>query len=132
MSMTAPRRHVLVRFRSATAAHLNRSERGISFVIFALAIVVLLGMVAVGIDGGRLYDERRQAQNAADHAALAAAFAACTSTSTDPAVLLATAGAAGLASADENGYDDHRTTNDVTVTLAPGSTAAENRYQARV
>jgi Flp pilus assembly protein TadG len=113
-------------------AHLNRSERGISFVIFALAIVVLLGMVAVGIDGGRLYDERRQAQNAADHAALAAAFAACTSTSTDPAVLLATAVAAGLASADENGYDDNGTTNDVTITSAPGSTATVPRYQARV
>jgi hypothetical protein len=27
--------------------------------------------VAVGIDGGRIYDERRRAQNAADHAATA-------------------------------------------------------------
>src|SRR5918999_2617999 len=114
MSMTPPRRHVLVRFRSATVAHLNRSERGITFILFALAIVVLLGMVAVGIDGGRLYDERRQAQNAADHAALAAAFAACTSTSTDPAVLLATAVAAGLASADENGYDANGPDTDLT------------------
>src|SRR5918992_4744856 len=97
MSMTGSRRRSIDRLGSAITAHLNRSERGISFVIFALAIVVLLGMVAVGIDGGRLYDERRQAQNAADHAALAGALAACTSTSTQSAVLLGNPGAARLA-----------------------------------
>jgi hypothetical protein len=86
----------------------------------------------VGIDGGRIFDERRQAQNAADHAALAAAYAACTSPSTDPAVLLAAAVLAGRASAAENGYDNNGTTNTVTIIRAPGSVAAENRYQARV
>lgn len=111
---------------------MNRSERGITLVLFALAIVVVLGMVAVGVDGGRLFDERRQAQNAADHAAVAAAYAACASSSSDPAVLLATAVAAGLASADANGYDDNGTTNQVAITFAPGSAAPDHKYLARV
>lgn len=45
-------------------------------VLLVLGFVVLLGFVALAIDGGMLYSDRRIAQNAADAAALAGAGAA--------------------------------------------------------
>jgi Flp pilus assembly protein TadG len=49
-------------------------RRGAILVWFALLLVLLLGMVGLVIDGGLLMATHRQAQNAADAAALAAAF----------------------------------------------------------
>lgn len=115
-TMTSPPRRGIARLWDALAAHLDHSQRGITFVVFALAIVVLLGMVALGIDGGRLYDERRSAQNAADHAALTAAHASCVRGFTD-----AQSQAAGLASATENGYDNDGTTNVVEIAVEGSS-----------
>jgi len=43
-------------------------------VLLSLFVITLLGLVALGVDGGSLYMYRRQAQNAADAAALAGAF----------------------------------------------------------
>jgi hypothetical protein len=43
----------------------------------AFAVVVLMGIMAVAIDGGRIYTLRRDAQNAADAAALQGAKAVC-------------------------------------------------------
>lgn len=71
---------------------------------------MIMGMTALAIDGGRLYSERRSTQNAADHAAVAAAFAECTGAS------VAEAQAAGLAAAADNGFDNNGTTNTVTIT----------------
>lgn len=51
------------------------NERGQSLVVFAIFLTVLLGFVAVAVDAGRFYAERRFLQNAADAAALAAATA---------------------------------------------------------
>jgi hypothetical protein len=48
-------------------------QRGAFLVIAAILIAVLLGMVALGIDVGRLYAMRSEMQNAVDAAALAAA-----------------------------------------------------------
>lgn len=48
-------------------------QRGAFLVLAALLMAVLLGMVALGIDVGRLYALRSEIQNAADAAALAAA-----------------------------------------------------------
>lgn len=48
-----------------------RDDSGASAVMVALMIVVLLGMVAIVIDGGMLYAEKRSMQNAADAGALA-------------------------------------------------------------
>jgi len=108
--------HLVGRLRRALSSHLQRSESGVTFVIFAMAIIALLGMVAVGVDGGRLYDERRQAQNAADHAATTAAHALCVrELPTDQAA------AAGVASAATNGYDDDGTSNAVTVSYVSGT-----------
>ena len=50
-------------------------ESGQVFVLIALGLVGLLGFAALAIDGGMVYSHRRQAQNAADAAVLAAALA---------------------------------------------------------
>jgi hypothetical protein len=66
-----------------------------------LLVVILLGFTALAIDGGILYFEQRQAQNAADAALLAATYEMC-SNEADAATIQA----AGLAAALENGYDN--------------------------
>lgn len=52
---------------------LRRGKQAQSLVIVALSATVLFGIIALGLDGGRLYFERRDVQNAADAAALAGA-----------------------------------------------------------
>jgi Flp pilus assembly protein TadG len=53
--------------------HSLRTKRGQSLVIIALSATALFGIIALGLDAGRLYFERRDVQNAADAAALAGA-----------------------------------------------------------
>ncbi len=52
----------------------NRKERGQAIVMIALALVGLIAFTALAIDGGNAFADRRQAQNAADTAVLAAAL----------------------------------------------------------
>src|SRR5215216_1445961 len=54
---------------------LKSQERGQALVIIALAVVGLFGFSALAIDGSRVFSDRRNAQNAADTAALSAALA---------------------------------------------------------
>lgn len=56
-----------------TAEH--RGERGQAIVLFALLLVVVVGGAGLLVDGGMAWANRRQAQAAADFAALAAAKA---------------------------------------------------------
>src|SRR3970282_1738548 len=51
----------------------RRGERGQTLVLAVLAMAVLLGFTAMAIDVGLAFQERRNAQNGADAAALAAA-----------------------------------------------------------
>lgn len=51
----------------------RRAERGQAIVLIAAAMLAMVGIVAMAIDGGRIYFDRRQLQAAADAAALAAA-----------------------------------------------------------
>lgn len=81
-------------------------EQGAVVVLVAIVALVLFGFVALALDGGLLFGERRDVQNTADHAALNAAWAACQGT--DPV-------AAGLASAARNGFDNDAVTNMVTI-----------------
>lgn len=79
----------------------------------AISLVVLVGFAALAIDGGLGFDQRRGTQNAADNAALAAAWEEC-----NPRV----AGApdpvgSALAVAAQNGYDDNDP--EVVVTVNP-------------
>jgi hypothetical protein len=57
----------------------KQSERGQVLVLVILAIVVIMGFAALSVDMGRVYSTKRQAQNAADAAAMAAASARATS-----------------------------------------------------
>lgn len=87
-----------------------RSEAGQAVVLMALALVGLVAFAALAIDAGRMYSEKRHAQNAADNAALAAARAMCLDQDfTSAARLLA----------GENGYDNDGVNNIVTVFNPP-------------
>jgi uncharacterized membrane protein len=49
---------------------INKSEKGQALIFLALGMVVFLGFVALAIDGGMLFSDRRHAQNASDASAL--------------------------------------------------------------
>lgn len=59
------------------------SERGQVLVLVAVAIIGMLAILALVLDGGNTYAKRRQAQNAADAGALAGAAARCRGTVSD-------------------------------------------------
>jgi len=101
----------------------NSSERGQVLVIIALAILGLVGMTGLAIDGSRAYSDRRHAQNAADTAALAAALAHVRTPDEDWT-------AVGYSRAASNGYDDNETTNFVDVHYPPadGPYAGNTEY----
>jgi len=90
----------------------SRSDRegGQLLVIFAMAIIGLIGMTGLIIDGGDTFLQRRDQQNAADVAAMAAGYAALNSQDYN---------AAAQAVAATNGYTNG--TGGVTVTVTAGS-----------
>jgi Flp pilus assembly protein TadG len=53
---------------------LRKSEKGQALVLIVFAIVGMLALVGLAMDGGQSFSDRRKAQNAADSAALAAAL----------------------------------------------------------
>ncbi len=88
------------------------SEKGQAIVLLVLFIIGLVAITALAVDGGRLYQGRRQAQNGADNAALAGAQAICHAASVS---------SAALAVAAQNGFNNDGTTNTVTVNHPPSS-----------
>ena len=83
-------------------------------VLFTLALIAMIALVGLVIDGGAAYAQRRGQQNAADLAALAAADALYNGKSQAEATTIAK----GVSST--NAYADG--TNGVTVTVSyPGS-----------
>ena len=99
---------------SAPAIRRSRQERerGQMLVIFALALVALVGMVGLIIDGGDSFLQRRDQQNVADAAAMAAGYASVNGQ--DPTAVAKTVAAA-------NGYTDG--VNGATVTVTVTSSA---------
>jgi hypothetical protein len=97
---------------------LHRSGAVTAWVVVCLSVIV--GILALGMDGGRMMEERRAAQAAADAAALAAANDLYNNYQlhhgTDPK---GTARAAALASAAANGYSNDGTSSSVTVNIPP-------------
>ena len=91
------------------------AERGQILVMAVLLLTVLLGLVGLAVDAGFHYAERRQVQNAADQAALAAAWELNLGGTT------AAATAAALENANGNGFDNNGTSNTVTVNIPPTS-----------
>src|SRR5271166_5538254 len=94
----------------------SASRRGAVLAWLVASLGVVIAVVAIGMDGGRLMDGRRSARAAADAAALAAAADLyanyATNQGTDP---LGTARQAALNSAAANGYANDGTTSTVTV-----------------
>jgi len=54
---------------------LHPSEKGQALILITFGIIALIGFTALAVDGGRAFEDKRHAQNAADTAALAAALA---------------------------------------------------------
>lgn len=97
-----------------------RGERGQVLMLLALAAIGFFAITGLAIDGSAKLSDRRHAQNAADTAALAGAYALAKN---DAQWQLA-----ALDLAEDNGYDnthahDGRLTNDVTVYNPPISGA---------
>ena len=82
----------------------RETERGQAVVLFALLLVVVLGAAGLLVDGGMAWANRRQAQAAADFAALAAAKAVVDGGSQCNAAGLALARTAASQVADLNGF----------------------------
>jgi Flp pilus assembly protein TadG len=85
-------------------------ERGQTLIIVALALVGLVGIAALVIDGGNAFQDKQKAQNAADAAALASAHARITGGDLV---------AAAMASAAENGYSNDGVTNIISLYSPP-------------
>ena len=78
----------------------KKSEKGQALVLIAFAAVGLFAFTALSVDGGRVFSDRRHAQNAADTAALAAALARVRAQSDPDGAAIAS----GEARALSNGY----------------------------
>lgn len=104
------------------------SHRGQVLILFVFAVIGLVGITGVAIDGGNIYADRRHAQNAADTSALAAAVvkidqekggaAGCTDLTT-PSVCGALVKNAALDMARTNGYNSDVVDNTVEVHIPP-------------
>lgn len=101
-------------------------ERGQILVIFALALIVIIGMVGLVLDAGSAFAQRRGEQNAADLASIAGANAYM-NTSGTVAARTAAAQAAAIAAATRNGY-----TNGVNGATVPTPTVELLKSGARV
>jgi len=88
-----------------------KQARGQALVLIALAIVGLAGIAGLVVDGGNIFLDRRNAQNAADSAVLAAALTRVESSGSPPAT--------AIASAKKNGYNNDGVTNKVEVHIPP-------------
>jgi len=105
--------------------NMPKSQKGQALILIAFGMVVLIGFTALAIDGGRAFEDKRHAQNAADTAALAGALAYQNK-------LDITTAAQGRATS--NGFDNNGTTNKVKITvtnitegsrICPGSAAGK-------
>jgi Flp pilus assembly protein TadG len=92
-----------------------RDERGQVLVVFALALIAIVAMTGLVLDGGSTFVQRREQQNVADAAVVAAAYGYANTGST------ASASAAGLAIATANGYADGTGGVSVTITNSAGN-----------
>jgi Flp pilus assembly protein TadG len=90
----------------------NISRPGQALIILVLGIMGLMGIVALAVDGGNAYAERRRAQNAADAAALAGALERINNNTS-------TWVNAVYASAAQNGFNNDGQTNTVRVFSPP-------------
>jgi Flp pilus assembly protein TadG len=67
-----------------TSGDTRRDERGVTIIMVAISIFLLMAMAALAVDVGVLYTARTSAQHAADAAALAGAYTFTIATDTQP------------------------------------------------
>lgn len=91
----------------------KHNERGQALIVVVIALVVLAGLAGLVIDGGNSFLDRRNAQNAADSAALAAALARIRGGQNPMTV--------GLNSAAQNGYANDGARSIVTIHIPPAT-----------
>jgi hypothetical protein len=98
-------------FKNFAQMKVNPDERGAVAVIVGISLLMLMGFAALAIDAGMGYNDRRGTQNAADLAALAAAWEDCNPASASSPNPIQ----AARTTAADNGYDhtDTNTTVDV-------------------
>jgi hypothetical protein len=105
----------------------NARRRGAVTVWLLVGLVVIIGIVAIGMDGGRMLDKRRHAQATADATALAGAASVfqidITQYGTANGNKRNAAQTAGLAQAAANGFNNDGITSTVTVNYPPSSGA---------
>jgi Flp pilus assembly protein TadG len=99
----------------------TKPERGQALIVIVLAIVALAGMAGLVIDGGNVFLDKRNAQNAADSAALAAALTRGRGGSNAASV--------ALDSAAQNGYNNDGSTNKVEVHYPPADGPYKNNAE---
>lgn len=100
-----------------------RGERGQILILFALAVVVIVGMMGLVLDGGAAYAQRRAEQGVADLASVAGATAYLNTAGT-VADKTAAADAAARAIAAANGYTHGLNNVTVDVVIAGGTYGA--------
>ncbi len=106
----------------------SRPARGQVFVLVSLALVALIGMVGLVVDGGLLYVARRQMQTAADAAAIVGANALQGSSTVSAGYQQA-----GTDAASNNGFKNSANSVSVTVTqVSCPNTSGEDCVQAKV
>jgi Flp pilus assembly protein TadG len=99
----------------------RQRQQGQILVIFALALVAIVAMTGLVLDGGSTFVQKRDMQNVADAASLAGGYAYGNSTATDDTTKKAVATAAALSIAAANGYTNGTSGVVVDVALdAPG------------
>ena len=96
-------------------------ERGQALIIIVLAMIALAGMAGLVIDGGNVFLDKRNAQNAANSAALAAALTRGRGG--------ANVAGAALDNAAQNGYDNNGSTNVVEVHYPPADGPYKNNAE---
>lgn len=102
----------------------RRNERGAVLVFVAMSMASLVGLMGVVVDGSRVFAERRQMQNAADSAALAATRALDNVTTGTEATIHNAAVAAAVANGADAASVTCRFVDEVLTDLGPCPTVA--------
>jgi hypothetical protein len=87
--------------RHIASLHPVSEDRGAAAILVGVSLLMLMGFTALAIDASSAYNGRRGTQNAADNAALAAAWQQC-----NPDTVGSTPTNAAKKTAKDNGYDD--------------------------
>ena len=110
---------------------LLRNRRGSALAVTGVSLIVIMGVMALVLDGGLLMAERRHAQTVADASALAAAYSLYNNYATDKGLdPTGSAKKMARAIASDNGYANDVTTSTVTVNIPPltGSFLGKSGY----